>query len=192
MAGADPMSDFMECPVCNGEGTVYEIWGYSSRDGEPVGIAYRCHECNGTGVVDPAPYGDPPADGVPPKLRGIARGAFLAGAAAVGFLLALAAPGHAGDDDWCMPWHMPGPGVSTTLPAGAEVVYLPLARIIAAGRAARAGQAAEVTRAGGAVYGFADAGNLRIVLPRRGDLPDRCWRAIRDHEAAHLNRWTHP
>lgn len=104
-----------------------------------------------------------------------------AGAFAVGAMTATAVPAG---DEWCMPTHMPPARYrAMPAPAGAIIVELPLRRIVAAGEAARRGPF---------VLGAADRDGRTAIIPRRGDVPDACRRAIREHEIAHLNGWTHP
>jgi hypothetical protein len=44
----------IDCPGCNGEGTIAHLYAYDPRNGEPVGHRYRCCMCHGSGTVEVA------------------------------------------------------------------------------------------------------------------------------------------
>ena len=101
------------------------------------------------------------------------------------------------DVDWCMPFHTPPAWYDrTVVPEGVVYAELPLDRISAAARGARIGQAAEATMSGRRVLAASGTdpatGIATLLMPRRSDVPDACWKAILRHELAHLDGWTHP
>lgn len=190
-----------ECPTCGGEGG-WDVPTHINRThGGWDGYRRTCPTCGGAGWVEEEGEQitleellDIDEEKLDAMVREDAARPFksasiwllLAGLAA----LITSAPVSAAD--WCMPRHMPPPGVySADPPPGTRVITLPLDHIVAAGRLARGGQAVEATRSGAVVLGSADPIGRSMVIPRRRDLPAECWSAIRAHEAAHLQGWRH-
>jgi len=53
MSGMSDAPRLVECPSCNGEGTIEHLdGGINPHDGYPTGWRERCQHCDGTGLVE--------------------------------------------------------------------------------------------------------------------------------------------